>query len=453
MTISYIDNSDKWYDHFYQATLDEKFEMFTDLLDNPPADDVLIDDDFGSVFVEAKASFIREKRFDDLVYLIETAKDAIPKFFLKEFPYLCNDVIAYYLYTGNMEKVTSHLQIYLDNPIADVDTFNPIYNKMRYYKHTELALQAANTMALPIKDSDQFISGAEVKLVDTIFYQLFEDYFTALSMKHKGDWEHIITTLKQYDYHKEMFEIVLPKIKITLDALAEDPGKRLFTNEEWSLAIHENDMDAFRNLYWSLAIHMLHEKQIPFEITADIWFNFTSFMIHKETSSTDCSFKESELDSYIVKYFQFMSNDEEIGFASLWGLPYIYDFLSDQALVAEEIKENSLKHIKAIKKMLMHSYRQELWNFDFVHAWGKPASISMEEWSEEQDKFAKSFTEKPAKSEQATLQPRLNTEQLSFDLFGEPKKGTSTSKSDKMKLKNKNKKKQARKQRKKNRSK
>lgn len=376
----------------------------------------MIRDDFGTMTVDLKSDLIHEKKYEDAINLIEKIKIATPKFYEKEFPYLSNFAVEYYLYKGDMEMAKAYLQPFIDHPSAGYDMFIPLFNTIRFYKNNDLALDIAQALFEPVVGSSELMGGAEMALVDIIFYNLFQDYYTTQLADQESKWKRLEDILKQYDYDQPFFKVVLPKIHQTLKKMTASKETSLFTKETWAKAVQTDQIGATRDQFWPFAIYMLNERDLPFSTSQDIWFTFFK-VLSKGKSHSDFSFHRDDLEEVLSDFFGFLSNREEEGFAILWGIPYIYEFLDTQQLVTQDIKDQSLKQVMAFKDVIIDAFKSDIWRFDFVHTWDNPATVPTEEFEAEKEIFQKSFIERPIKPSPATKQtvPDFSKQMSLFD--------------------------------------
>lgn len=414
----------------------------------------MIEDDFGDLAVDLKSDLIRNNQYDKAIHLIEKTKDTAHKFYQKEYPYLGNFAVEYYLYTEELDKFHAHLQPFIANPGHEYDLFVPLYEKIIFYQLDELALQLAEEMHEPIEYSDELIPGAETTLLDMIFYHVWQEFYQSLE-KHVDnfDMQALKDTFKEYDYNEALLEEEVPEIVQTLTKIAKDGEEALFTANEWVKTVQDNSTDAIRNLYWSFAVYMFKQNNIHFSISKSIWFPYCE-MLSKGESLSDFNFAYKDLDELIGQHFGILASDEERGFAVTWGIPYIYDFLNEQELIGKDTYDKAQKHVRDVKSNLLKLYKDEAWRFDFVHTWGKPLSIDEESWEQEKDHFHQTFMNREMKKTSASGIAPNNGEQLSLfeDLLDE-KEGKQNKKAKPSKAAKSKKRKQAKKQRKKNRKK
>lgn len=79
-----------------------------------------------------------------------------------------------------------------------------------------------------------------------------------------------------------------------------------------------------------------------------------------------------------------MSYHSSVGYEANHVL-YKHEYISDK------VYDNALELIDGIKVELIDGYANSLWEYDFVHTWENPDSISEEEFTVEKDQFDNSF--------------------------------------------------------------
>lgn len=433
------------------SSLEGQFEQIMDLLGQSPTDHMLIEDDFGTVLVETKEELIREKKYEEVLQLVKTTSQVIPTFYAKEFPYLSNFAVEYYLYKREMEKARLHLQPFVQDPATGFDLFIPLLNKIRFYNLNDVAFKLSHDMYQPIADSDRLISGAEDELVEAAFYYLIQEYYVSLKNGQRPSWDELTATLQQYGYDDYIVKTEFPRFQQNLANLATHNKRVAYNKTEWTEQSQEYH-NTYRDLFWSFAVYMLEQRDISFDISADIWFQFSKVLYQKKTWST-FSFQLSSLESTVQKTLHpFYSTEDDSAFSLVWGTPFIYDFLREHQLANDEAIRKSLQHIQAVKKQLMKRNREDLWRFTFVHEWGRPTIIPEEEFLKEREIFHQSFTAPPKRRTTPPLKTVKESDQLSLlgQLLGHDSKPTHKS-SSKNVAKNKKKRNQAKKQRRKNR--
>jgi len=100
---------------------------------------------------------------------------------------------------------------------------------------------------------------------------------------------------------------------------------------------------------------------------------------------------KNKYDNEISGRMGLISNKHTCGCAVAWGMIYVYDFLYKHEYISDKVYNNALEAIDGIKVEIIKGYANSLWEYDFVHTWGKPDSISDEEFNVEKELFDDSF--------------------------------------------------------------
>jgi len=86
----------------------------------------------------------------------------------------------------------------------------------------------------------------------------------------------------------------------------------------------------------------------------------------------------------------FIDNKPEM-IATLWGSVYVYDFLKTASVIDETVYNAFIQATKKLKGLVIGKFTSDLWNYNFVHHWPKPKSISELEFTNEEKIFSISF--------------------------------------------------------------
>ena len=113
------------------------------------------------------------------------------------------------------------------------------------------------------------------------------------------------------------------------------------------------------------------------------------------------SLNQKNLDRYVAQLLSaFFSDRKSEGFATLWGIPHVYEFLLTEGLIDEVLYDGAIATVSAVKKMLLKQWSGPLWRYCFVHHWGKPAYQSEEDFKAEAQRFVDSAKDSEPLSEE-----------------------------------------------------
>lgn len=120
--------------------------------------------------------------------------------------------------------------------------------------------------------------------------------------------------------------------------------------------------------------------------------------------------REDRLDPHVArKIGGFLTNQQAKGFAILWAIPYIYEFLLAKQVISAAVFEGAIAASHSLKIQLMQGFQKHLWQYDFVHRWQRPNSISEEEFAAEAEQFARSIEQSEPLSDQPVERPSFES--------------------------------------------
>lgn len=102
-----------------------------------------------------------------------------------------------------------------------------------------------------------------------------------------------------------------------------------------------------------------------------------------------------------AQYETYLNNELETNFITgnaplfvtvLWGGVYVYDFFLSLGLISQATHDNFKQITNELKGEKIFEMKTRLWENTFIHGWGKPDSISEQEFEAEKRIFEKSFT-------------------------------------------------------------
>ncbi|TES48949.1 hypothetical protein E2L07_17860 [Halalkalibacterium halodurans] len=454
--MDYAREKEKWYKQFMGSSVAEQYTLVMDLLRNQPDDEMLINDDFGIILVDLKEGLFRRKRFDDTIELIDVLKVNTPQFYAEEVNYLSDAPIQYYLYKNDIEKVREYFQAYIGNPSKAPEVFIHLFNKLLLYKQTDLAIEIAEAVWRKIAESPDLIYGAEGDFKEAIINQEFQEYYLSLLSDSGNSDVKLIQMKKKFEglnVAPGFLDKSLPLALTALKRISEREAGPVFEKKDWDTHLEAAPSDAVYQLSWAFAAYMLFGKKIPFTASLKIWREFLKVLTVSKAGGVSFDLNTSDFKQETGDLLTGIGTGET-GFMLLWGLPYIYDFLEQEQLIAQDVKQEALNTIQAGKNDAIKYYSSQLWRFNFVHVWEKPDCITEEEFTGEKAMFRETFTSPPEMDDKpafSNFNGYLSSESKSlFDNAPFGNKSGSKRKGPSKKQKTK-KRKDAKKQRRKNR--
>ena len=113
------------------------------------------------------------------------------------------------------------------------------------------------------------------------------------------------------------------------------------------------------------------------------------------------SFSKDELNQYLGKLLGgLLSQKQTEGFALLWGIPYLYDFLLSKEIISKRLYDRLIDIIKNLKPDIQKVASTDLWVYTFWTSWASPDYLSEEDFEREKELFENSINKKQALSEE-----------------------------------------------------
>jgi hypothetical protein len=260
-----------------------------------------------------------------------------------------------------------------------------------------------------VENSSKVIGGAEAELAGVILMDLMDSAYENIKQGRAVDWNQFLEEVKKYGYEADQEWI---------DDIQRDLKEDIEVNEQFfqGLKKQESRRIILRSLSVEFHKYMSDKKQVSFICSQGIWENVLHFLIdYRELKKKQLAhphsifgFSQKELDRFLGQQIgSLFSFAQAQGFAALWGIPYLYDFLGAKEIIDPKIHQQALTSVKKLKEELMEGF-PELWKYDFVHRWSPPDSISPADWEAEVQKFAASKEEVKSLSDE----PQSSTREL-----------------------------------------
>lgn len=304
--------------------------------------------------------------------------------------YYCDAYLMdYYLYNNNLTGFNNHLDSFISNPAQSLDIFIPLFDKLLYYGHTDLALDISFRLFDKVKAAPRLISGSEYQFGIIIYMQKFQDIYTDLKNNIPIGKKAIVRYLNKYDFNTKEY------IDLTVDVLSPD------YKELPGYDVYEKDIsDLVHTLMLLFCRYMLDTKNVNFATSYEIWdIVRESFQWYIPDTKAELIFdKVFELNTEryegeISGRLGFLSNKTTSGFGAAWGSIYVYDFLYKNEYISKKTYDHAIGGIYDLQHELIEEYTNNLWKYEFVHTWGKPDSMSDEEYTFEKDLFRTSIAQ------------------------------------------------------------
>ncbi len=363
----------------------EIFDDACELFSNELPDHFIEEYDVEEVLLEVRGHQEDEKNFDNVLKFTEIIKNNQPELYQNIFQYYDDFLIDYYCFKQDAEQVKKAFVNFIENPLADFDTYLTQLNRALFYQHTEILEQSVNEESYRlIQNADKLIGGAEFDLAFIKMYTTLQNVFE--SKGKNPSISSFIAKMEGYDFEfKDSFtsSIETGLFKPTLDA------------DNINDILKKDKEEAF-TIIRSSFLRFMHSKGMPFYVSAKITDQLLSYW-HEEnkTAKTTDAFFTIETTSF-GEFINGLSGDfytsnESESIAILWGSVHFYEFLYKHNYISHETFDIFLDTSRVLKGQYIVRYLPDLWKSDFIHLWAKPECISETEFVQEQRIFNKSL--------------------------------------------------------------
>jgi hypothetical protein len=400
---SLFHNPEQWYAVYEAASPKQRHQMLLEALEQPLSPEFLQAKDFGGLLLEIRDELVNNNLLTETLALIGKFQQYQPELYAQEYAYFDKFLVEYYLYTNELEKVRASLVRFKENPGKGIDEMLRVLDFLKFYNATEIATDLCRATYRLVENSPDVIGGTAAELGGIIFMDLMDQAYRKLKQGEIVDWEKLVAEAREYGYEGDEQWLSEMQQDLTEDIQVDQQFFQAFKNQKFRQRI-------YRHLSIDFHKYMASEKQVSFICSQGIWETIMKFLIdHRDLKAKQLAhpdslfgFSQNQLDRFVAQQIGgFFSLGQAAGFATLWSIPYLYDFLASKQIVGSEIHQRALAAATELKKQLTEEFSQ-LWKFDFVHRWLPANSVSQGDWETEAKQFAASLEEvKPLSDEPA----------------------------------------------------
>lgn len=384
---------DEWYNNYDEASVKQRYQMLLDILAQPLSQDFLEETEIDQLLISMSDELSSNNLIDEYLALIQLVQQQQPKLYKKEFVYYDKFLIAYYIYTKQNNLLEEALIRFKKYPAKDIDYFLSVLDLLSFYDQSEIAVDLCQKTYNSVKNNSNIINGVEDELSWLIVTHSMEHFFDKHQQKEEINWSQFKQELHKYGYGKDTEW--LEDVKY---ALTHEFDQEQFFSQFEQKKLHSR---AFNSLSIAFYIYMKQEKQMSFVCSQAIWEAIFEFLGERELNvkqqanpNTFFTFSEKSLESYLTqKVYGFLSTRQAQGFAALWGIPYLYDFLVSQEIIREQIHRKVINITNQLKADVLKSYQNswELWRYDFINRWQPDSNSEKSKLAEQLQLFNDSF--------------------------------------------------------------
>ena len=400
-----LTDSDQWYDTYKESSPQQQYDL---LIEAISADPIPLDYSEKIYFIdpllEMEDRLISNNLVAQLFFLLDTLEQKQPDLYQEDFHYFDSARIEYYLFRNDLERVQAALLRFKADPVKGIDELCPMLDQLRLYGVTALAVDLCRTTYPPIATSSELMGGTQHDFGMVVIMACFEQAYHQLQQGQTVDWHGMAADAAVYGF-------------VTEDQRQEEVAKHLTTSVEGNsdfLKLFKRDRgQALRQLLLGFCRELYDHQQMSFICSQLLWEVLLDALDRQDRSQKQLAHPDSYfmltqkvLDRHASQLVAgFMSRQQPRGFALLWGIPYIYEFLQARGVISERIAQKVIQTATTLKQQLIKAFQKRLWRYSFVHHWQPPHMISEANFNAEAEQFATSIEQTQPLSDEPGKEP------------------------------------------------
>lgn len=357
-----------WYEKSAREVLNLLFELdnkdqypfFSWLMQNFPELEI----DWFDTYSPLKDGLFGTEKTEMILSFREWYKQKYPDGYQQVSHFIERDLCNYYLYKQDFEKLQESIAFAQQNPVQAIDTLTTrLLCNLIYHGYYETAVSYSETVWKSIDESSELIGFAAGSFINTVYLNLLQKRYETWVGNIPFDENQLFhqTLTLGFEEDKKIFEHVLELLK----------------EEKINIArVEESIMQSKNEHFLMLNIHflkyMLNKYKLPFIFSDRLWhFIATTEIFDVEKGVEDCFYVDVQtLERHINSRFDsfFRKNESEI-FGKVWGLDFVFEFLSQHQLLSDGQYEKMLENISWLRNRMMSISSDRLWQMMFVFKW------------------------------------------------------------------------------------
>lgn len=381
VTPDLITHVDNWLDTYSTLSPADRCDFINQTLDYPLTEDFLEDTEMSILIAELEDTAGPTA----VVPLVEKLRRACPAFHLQELGYVEDIMLAWGLFHDDPDQIATAAGYFRKDPVKFVTNFLMTFRWLCLYQKRDIAIEQAKTGYPLIHASPDIIHGVESDLSEFLILDQCEGLYDQISCGESPNAASL-AELEHELYGDEAVDFGSQVIPLLSDPNWPQPTSD-WRNKERRPAV-------LNDLFWFFLRDQREAKNLPFTTSSYIWDGLFRLLEGRQDIQPDTYFypTEEELLQYLSAYSGFLSSEQDKAFATLWGIPYVADFLKNHGWMTTEEHAHLISLTEHSKSMLIEGYQSDLWRYDFVHRWTPPDSADPDMWAKEKQIFADSLT-------------------------------------------------------------
>ncbi len=388
----FLEDFDQWYEHFSEASPQEQYQCLLDVISKPIPLEFAEDVDLASLLIDVECLLEDNNLIEQALAFTTILQEQQPDLYQQEFYYFDNFPIRVALFNQELALVDPALARYRQNPVKSIDFLLPMLDDLRFYDDRKQAVEISRAVYKPVATSRDLLGGSADALGAVVIADLLEQAYGQIQQGQSVDWENWRQDAKSFDFQGT------PEVQ---QEIIQNLSGQVLDGPE-IIRLFQKQLDSvFPQLALRFNIHMANQYQLSFVCSQAIWSAVMGALDERDLSKKQLSHPDrffsinaKELERYVVQLIGgFLSSRQAKGFATLWGIPHVYDFLRMAGVITDSVYESAIQVVTNHKKTLLDHWQGPLWRYSFIHRWGKPVCQTETDFETEAKRFADTFNQ------------------------------------------------------------
>jgi hypothetical protein len=383
----FFEDFDQWYEAYETASPQAQYATLLEIIAKPIPLDYAIETDIVSILMDMKGLLEVHNLVEQALSFTATLQQQQSELYQREFYYFDNFPIRYALFSRKPSQIDEALARYQQDPVNSIDQLLPLLDDLRLYDARSQAVEMSRVVYTPVATDSQLLVGSEDTFGAVVIADMLGQAYETLQQGNSVDWE---------QWYKEAAPFSFENTAESRQEVTQTLAGQSISCPELVDLFKGNSDAFFRQLSLRFNITMADQQQLSFVCSQAIWSAVISFLYERKLSKKQLShldhffsFDFKSLDHYVGRLMVgLFSSQQSMGFALIWELPRVYDFLKAEAVIEDPIYESAIATVTKFQSLLLENWSGSLWRYSFVHRWGKPAHQTDKAFEAEIKRFA-----------------------------------------------------------------
>lgn len=362
---------------YLEENIEVTFDLITQEVEEQHVDEYTTKSFQFCMYLKVKGSFEKFSRLVDLLM------EKQPQIFSEYRSMLIQDVVTMSCFLENNEKATQYFIDELETDQPDIELVSALLKTLHYFGIINAREKRVNRGLVRIAESN--IDHTQVNTSQISFYMqgvILQDII-----------ENCNNPQERAIRYQLMDQLQMNPSGVFGQVVEEGYYCNNFSPVELEQQLVAGERSSFL-IFAGLLYKYLHSYGFNMMMCQDINIVMTAYWTYTQAESTNSSgsFFQFNYDTFVEMIQTMLSppNNDYDATSLLWSSVYISDFLLKNQFINLEQHAQSLDVISKVKAFFILSQGNNLWQYDFVHHWDKPESISPEIFKYEKDIFKRS---------------------------------------------------------------